>query len=409
MAQSTRKLARGWKAIKALVNTTARTPEGLDPLQMKLFTPGPVTTSEKVKSVMLHDLGLGEQRAKNNIEFIRQSILKIAGVKHDTYTVIPIPGCGTFAVEAAVYAATPRNGKVLVLTNGYFGENFVHVCKHARLNYEEMRWPLGTAVNVRQLEEHLQKQRDYSAVTVVHHETSCGIMNPLKDIGLLRMKYLPDAAFVVDAVSSFGCYPIDFVGWGVTYMVGTPSKCIESVPGFGFVVAEKKNLLNNKSINDSYSLNLLSEYYELESQGETRFTYPTNVFLACEEALREYFYETAEKRMARYKRNNTIIRDGMKKLGFQPFLKKSVDATYMLTAYTWPTHPLFDWNFYQMSLEARGMFVYPESLTKDVRIYRVGNMGRLSSRDCNRFVRANSDILNEMEVSLPNPTDTATA
>ena len=122
-------------------------------------------------------------------------------------------------------------------------------------------------------------------VAMVHCETTTGIFNPIQAVGQLVRKHAPNAAFFVDAMSSFGAVPIDFEKAGIDFLVSSANKCIEGVPGFCFILANVEKLEKCEGNARSLSLDALAQYKGFLENGQFRFTPPTHVLMAFKRAI----------------------------------------------------------------------------------------------------------------------------
>jgi 2-aminoethylphosphonate-pyruvate transaminase len=262
-------------------------PPSADPL---LFTPGPLTTSLTVKQAMLHDAGSWHFDFAEKVRRIRAQLLVIAGVPPaEGWEVVLLQGSGTYGVESVFASAVPARGKVVVLVNGAYGERMVRMLEclaipHHALRSDEDAWP-----DLAALDQLLASDPDVTHVAAVHCETTTGILNPVADIGALCRRHA--CSFIVDAMSSFGAIPLDLPTAGVDFLISSSNKCLEGVPGFCFVIARRESFLANEGHARSLSLDLAAQLRGFDRNGQFRFTPPTHVLLAFEQALAEFFAE----------------------------------------------------------------------------------------------------------------------
>jgi 2-aminoethylphosphonate-pyruvate transaminase len=363
-----------------------------------LFTPGPLTTSDTVKAAMLRDLGSRDGEFIAVVAEIRRMLLHLAGQSAGArYSAIPLQGSGTFGIEAVLSSCVAPTGKVLFIVNGAYGRRMVQMAEvlaidHALLNVPENRVP-GLA----EVDEVLRRDPSLTMVALVHCETTTGIMNPVGAVGELIRQH--GRQFFVDAMSSFGAVPLDVETANVTYLVSSANKCIEGVPGFSFVVADKEALLETEGYARSLSLDLLSQYRGLEANGQFRFTPPVQTLLAFHQALLELAEEGGvEGRGRRYRENHQMVVDGMRQLGFEPYLDAEVQGP-IITTFRYPEHPEFDFERFYEKLNRQGFVIYPGKLT-DADCFRIGNIGRLYPSDMEALLRAVERTLHEMNLDL---------
>lgn len=259
-----------------------------------LFTPGPLTTSRTVKQAMLRDLGSRDFEFIALIKRVRAGLLALAGAQPGEYEAIPMQGSGTFSIEAVFSSVVPPDGKVVIVINGAYGKRMAQICQTLGIATILMEYPENTLPVVSEIQTLLEKTNDITHLAVVHCETTTGILNPIQQMGTLANK--AGVRFIVDAMSSFGAVPLHVPGAHIDYLVSSANKCIEGVPGFGFVIARRSALLQTEGWARSVSLNLLDQWRGLESNGQFRFTPPTHVLLAFDQALAELFEEGGGRR-----------------------------------------------------------------------------------------------------------------
>ncbi|XP_033110467.1 2-aminoethylphosphonate--pyruvate transaminase-like [Anneissia japonica] len=323
--------------------------------EKKLFTPGPLGVSKSTKEVMLRDVGSRDAEFIDTVAEIRRSLLRIAGVGEEDYTCILLPGSGTYAVESVISSTTPKtNEKVLILANGSYGKRMGLItaahgltCHVAHLP-EEHRIRLGT------VEEILRSSSDWTNVAVVHCETSSGALNQVNEIGHLVKKYAPNSSYFVDAMSSFGAIPLDIAASNIDFLVSSANKCLEGVPGFSYIIANKHSLLKCEGWARGLSFDLLSQVKELDKSGQFRFTPPTHSIMAFKQALKELEEEGGvECRAQRYAKNNQIISEGMHMKGFDELLS-SQDKSNIISSFHYPQHPNFNFQEFYHRLNEKG-------------------------------------------------------
>lgn len=367
----------------------------------KLFTPGPLGTSLTVRKAMLRDLGSRDTEFINTIQYIRENVLKIAGVGKDKYTTVPLQGSGTYAVEAVLQTATPKNGgKVLILANGAYGKRMDRICEVANIPRHMLLFPEDKPVDLQKVEQHLTEQADYALVAIVHCETSSGVMNPIQPVSHLIKKYASHAAYFIDAMSSFGAIPFKMEEVKADYVVSSANKCLQGVPGFSFAVARLDHLMKCKGNCRTLSLDLVDQYLNLENTGQFRFTPATHAMLAFKQALDEFFAEGGvEGRQKRYQENNRIVKEGMKKMGF----KELVDPKFsgpIITSFLFPNDKNFNFGTFYAQLNDLDQVIYPGKVT-DAECFRIGNIGDLHPQDMLYLLTCIQKVCEAMRIVLP--------
>ncbi len=307
-----------------------------------LFTPGPLTTSRSVKAAMMTDLGSRDGAFIRVVKEVRSELLKLAGVSAEEFTTIPVQGSGTFGVESVISSVVDRSKGIFIIANGAYGLRMAQICRAQKIKFFLYELPDDTPPEISVIEKYLSGEAaGVSHVAIVHSETTSGIVNDVEKIGNAIKKF--NKSFIVDSMSAFGAYPVNFNNGGIDYLVSSSNKCVESVPGFSFAICRRSALKTAKGNASSLALDLEAQNAGLDSNGQFRFTPPTHPLLAFREALKEIFLEGGvEARARRYKENQKILGKGLEKLGFQLYLKPE-NQGYIISSYHYAKDP--NWNF----------------------------------------------------------------
>jgi 2-aminoethylphosphonate-pyruvate transaminase len=352
--------------------------------QYKLLTPGPLTTSDTVRQQMLLDRCTWDDEYKQVTQLIRQELLELAQVDKKDYTTILMQGSGSFVVESVLMSTVPNDGKILVLTNGAYGERLALMAKTIGLQTVVEAAPYDSYHDFKRIEKVLQEDSAITHLAMVHCETTTGILNPIDQASELAKQY--NKTFIVDAMSSFGGIPIDVGGLQIDYLVSSANKCIQGVPGFGFVIANKEALVHCQGISRSVSLDLYDQWKVMDVDGKWRFTSPTHVVAAFLQALHELKDEGGVRaRFERYTSNNRLLREQMKKLGFNSYISEDKQSP-IITSFLHPTED-FDFTAFYESIKEQGFVLYPGKLT-DVDTFRIGNIGEIYKEDIERLCQS---------------------
>jgi len=368
-------------------------PSSHDPL---LFTPGPLTTSRTVKEAMLRDVGSRDTAFIATVARIREKLLAIACVSQAAgCEAILMQGSGTFGIESVITSAVPRDGKLLVLSNGAYGERIARIADMAGIESTVLRSPEDTQVAPSHADAALAADPATTHVVVVHCETTTGALNPIEDIGAIVKSH--GRAYMVDAMSSFGGVPVDFSGAGTDFLVSSANKCLESVPGFSFVIAKRDSLLRCEGSARSVSLDLHAQWCGLVKDGQFRFTPPTHAILAFEQALSELDAEGGVPgRAVRYAANHRTLLDGMQAMGFRPYLTPERQS-YIITSFHYPTHKNFNFAGFYDRLALMGFVIYPGKVSQ-AECFRIGTIGRIFEPDLRKLLTAIRTVLDEMGI-----------
>lgn len=360
-----------------------------------LLTPGPLTTSRTVKEAMLRDWGSrdGEFIAIN--QRIRDRLVALAGGE-GTHICVPVQGSGTFAVEATIGTLLPRDGRLLVLVNGAYGRRMVRIAEVMPRSVVAIETAEDTPVSAAALERVLAADAAISHVAVVHCETTSGILNPVEAVAAVCAA--AGKPLLIDAMSSFGALPLDATKVPFTAVVASSNKCLEGIPGFGYAIVRRDALAAARGNAHSLSLDLEDQWRGLEVNAQWRFTPPTHVLAAFDQALREHEAEGGVVgRGARYRGNHRILVDGMAELGFETLLPRPLQAPIIVT-FLMPADPRFVFPDFYDTLRRKGFVIYPGKLTV-ADSFRVGCIGRLGEAEMRGALAAIRETLAEMGVA----------
>lgn len=361
-----------------------------------LFTPGPLTTSRTVKQAMLRDLGSRDTEFIGLIRDIRERLVDLAGGSAE-YTTVLMQGSGTFGIEAVISSVIPPQGKLLILINGAYGERMMKMAEILRIPTVPLRYSEHTIPDALQLDAALSHDESITHVAVVHCETTTGIINPIEQYGDIVRHHR--RLYFVDAMSSFGAYPIDLEGCWIDYLVSSANKNIEGVPGFSFALARTRALQDTEGFTRTLSLDLLAQWKGLEGEGQFRFTPPTHALLAFHQALLELEGEGGvSARGQRYQRNYELTLEAMQRMGFQPYLPEE-HRGHIITSFCYPEHPHFNFKEFYERLSEHGQVIYPGKLSH-ADCFRIGHVGRLDSVDVQILMAAVAEVLAEMSIEL---------
>lgn len=355
-----------------------------------LLTPGPLTTTETVKSAMMSDWCTWDKDYNEGIvEVIRRELVGLATSRPEEYTAVLMQGSGTFCVEATLGSVVRPDDYLLVAANGAYGKRMGTIAEYYKLNCHVMRFEETEAVDPKVIDEYLTAHPEVTHVSVVHCETTTGVLNPLAKIATVVKRH--GKVLIVDAMSSFGGVPVDMAALGIDFMISSANKCIQGVPGFGFIIARRSLLEQCKGVARSLSLDIYDQWETMEKgHGKWRFTSPTHVVRAFMQALTELKEEGGiAARYARYRENHRTLVEGMRSLGYRTLLPDEWQSP-VITSFYYPTAD-FDFNTFYQKLKAKGFVIYPGKISQ-ADTFRIGNIGDVHPDDFRRLV----DTIREM-------------
>ncbi|WP_271410556.1 2-aminoethylphosphonate--pyruvate transaminase [Pseudomonas sp. Q1-7] len=384
--------------------TKAESPSSTQPLAAPAFgepyllTPGPLTTSRATKEVMLRDWGSWDGAFNRVTAEVRQELLSMAGVQDDSFACVPLQGSGSFSVEAALATAIPRDGKCLILMNGAYGQRAAKTLDYLGRAYLTLDKGDYLPPQPDEVDALLQANPDITNVFLVHCETSSGILNPLREIADVVKAH--GKSLIVDAMSSFGAVPLTINEVAFDVLVSSANKCIEGIPGFGFVIIRRAVLEAAKGRAHSLALDIHEQWTYMERTGQWRFTPPTHSVVAFRSALEQHAAEGGVAgRLARYSRNRDVLVAGMRELGFKTLLEDQWLSPIITTFFS-PEHPNFEFKRFYEELKARSFIIYPGKLTV-AESFRIGCIGQIDEHIVRQLLRAIADTLEVMDVEMP--------
>ncbi|MCF2625347.1 2-aminoethylphosphonate--pyruvate transaminase [Fusobacterium perfoetens] len=354
-----------------------------------LLTPGPLSTSRGVRTAMLKDWCTWDKDYNNIVEDIRKELVSLC-VKEENrekYTAVLMQGSGSFGVESVIGTAVPKEkGKLLVLANGAYGNRMGEIASVLGLNFRIEKFGDKTVVNPERVREIIKEDSEITHVSVVHSETTSGILNPVFEIGKVVKEF--GKTFIVDAMSSFGGVCIDLEELQADFIISSSNKCIQGVPGFSFIICKRDVLEKCSGQARSLSLDLYNQWKTMEeNHGKWRFTSPTHTVRAFYQALAELREEGGIKaREARYTENNKILREGMKELGFETLISEEYQSP-IITSFIAPESEGYNFERFYQNLKKQGFVIYPGKVT-EIESFRIGNIGEVYSQDIRELLEA---------------------
>ena len=206
--------------------------------QYKLLTPGPLTTTDTVKAVMQVDHCTWDDDYKQITQRIRAQLLALGHVAEPAYTAVLMQGSGTFGVESVLTTVVGPKDKVLIAANGAYGLRMTDICRHAGVAYTLYEQPNDQRPEAGVVAKYLAEDPAITHVAMVHGETTSGILNDVAAVG--QVAKAAGKTFIVDAMSTFGGVDIPLADWGIDFLVSSANKCIQGVPGFSFILANRE-------------------------------------------------------------------------------------------------------------------------------------------------------------------------
>lgn len=347
--------------------------------ELILLNPGPACTSQRVKDAMSRgDLchrepEFGELLARLRAEL--PSALRLAG----THEALLVTGSGTAAMEMAVISSVRRDRAILVVDNGVYGERLLKIARANGITAYPVapeggdltRWT--TPIDARAVRAALAEHPDVDAVACVHHETTTGLINPIKEIGALLAG--TGVLFVVDAISGTGNEDQDLAEVGADIVCGTANKGLHGLPGISFILCSGKGVERIGEVPPRGLYLNAATYLAGQRKGDVPFTPAVQVCYALDEALREYFEAGGfAARTKLYRERAALVRDGFARLGLRILVEPGLRANSVTTLH------LPDAVTYERlhdELKRRGYVIYAGQGRLSSQFFRICTMGEI--------------------------------
>jgi len=358
-----------------------------------LFNPGPVMTSERVKSALAHpDMCHRRPMFEHVLSRVRDNLLKLYDAD-ENYTAVVVSGSGTAANETTLSSIIKEDDAVLLIKNGEFGERLAEIltCYQYRLHTLDYAW--GDFPEIEDVRKTLEDSPEIQWICMVYHETSTGMINPVREVGEIA-KRLHKRLFV-DCVSAFGGEDINVVRDHIDICSGVPNKAVSGLPGVSFIVIRRSSIPSRDDVPvRNVYLNLHKHIAAADPNNQTPNTPSVNIIVALDEALQELIDEGLDNRIRRYKECARVIRDGVKKLNLRTLIPESMSSNTVTSVFL-PQQLSLD-RFIDV-LDEQGYVVYPgKRHLYHQNMFQIANMGQIYVSDCYEFLNVLENTLKDM-------------
>jgi len=363
---------------------------------MLLLIPGPVTTHSSVRAAAAQDYAPWDLEFRDLLTGVRQRVLAIAGGRPGEHAVLPLQGCGHFAMEAAFRTFVAPGATILVPSTGQYADRLVRLATEAGRKVVTIPVSPTERVDPAAVYAALAADPAISHLAIVYSETATGIVHDAERLAEAAGR--ASRRVLIDAVSAFGAMPMDI---GQLPMVDsvtfTSNKCIEGLPGLALTVARIDSLAAGTGRAASWSLDL-ADIYALGQRvglGSHRFTPAAQSIAAFAVALDRFDAEGGQPaRLARYTANMQVIYDGVQALGLQPCLPLDVQGPIVVNVVA-PADPTWNLQAFVDHLKARGILISNFYNTAEPS-FRIGCIGAITPDDMRGAVRAIGEAMAEM-------------
>ena len=354
---------------------------------MLILSPGPANISERVRRALTRpDIGHRESEFSTLLVDTKSLLLELCGVPQG-YACAVLSGSGTTAIEASITSLCDVSTGMLILSNGVYGERAAQIAQVYGVAHtlEKFDWTLPLPLD---RVEALVGATHHDAVYLIHHETTTGVLNPLREVAEIARRH--HKWVLVDTVSSVAGEELDLPGWGVDLIVGSANKCIRGVPGVSFVVlSDDLRQAISKRRQVAFSTDLVSTLSK-EDEGETPFTPPVQTVYALREALLELAEDGVQNRIAGYQSIARTLRDGLSSLELT-FLVLREHLSNTMTSVMLPEG--FSYPALHDPLKDLGYVIYKSQGDLSKTTFRLGTVGLITQDDIHSFLNALGQVL----------------
>jgi 2-aminoethylphosphonate-pyruvate transaminase len=360
--------------------------------RLVLLNPGPACTTDRVRAALGGgDLCHRESEFGELLQRIRAGLTRCLNVG-DTHEALLITGSGTAAMEMAVISSVRAGRAVLVVNNGVYGDRLLKIARCNGITAHEVKGEWTRPIDVEAVRAALAEHDDVDALVCVHHETTTGMVNPIRELGELVAD--TGTLFVIDAISGTGNEDQDLGEVRADIICGTANKGLHGLPGISFVLVSNDKGIGRITEVPQRSLYLnAATYLAGQRSGNVPFTPAVQVCYALDEAITEFEERGGfAARVAEYRKRADLLRKGFENLGLkilveEPYRSNSVTMIYLPEGVTYDA--LHD------ELKRRGYVIYAGQGQLSDEFFRVCNMGELPLPVLERFL---TDLEQALEV-----------
>lgn len=354
-----------------------------------LFNPGPTNVSEKVRdAIKTEDICHREKEFTEVLLRINKNIVKILNGE-GTHSAVLFVSSGTGCNEAI---CSSIHGKVLVINNGKYSDRICDILERYKVPIYRLKFPDLEPFDLEKIEKILEENKAITHIYLVHHETTTGILAPLRKVGEIAKKY--NKLLCVDAVSSLGGHQLDLTKDNIAFCSVSANKCLESFPGVSFVLARTEEVKKLEGKSRSFYFDLYN-HWKKELKGETPFTPAVQLIFALDKALNELMKEGYENRIKRYENLSRKMREGLKEIGFDLIIHHGIESN-ILTTVKMPENMDY-WKVHD-KLKERGITIYSDESVLKQRRFRVATLGSITEKDIDWFLKNLKEVMEEFNL-----------
>ncbi|MFC2077984.1 pyridoxal-phosphate-dependent aminotransferase family protein [Candidatus Bipolaricaulota bacterium] len=296
----------------------------------RLMIPGPIQLVPEVLAEMSRPIvpHYGTEWTR----FHKETLELLKPIFRTQGTIFAIPGSGSAGLEAALRTTLGPDRRLLVLSNGFFGERVAAIAESLHSNVVVKKLPVDRPISAADLRCAINGSNTLTAVAVVHSESSSGLLNPIRDLAAVCREQ--DLLFLVDAISSLGGIELAMDDWGVDLCIAASQKCLEGPPGLGLVAVGKRvwSRVSGEPPGGWYlDLHVWKRYAEEWSDWHPfPVTMAVPAFRSLRKGIDRILEEGLECRISRHMESAHYARTAFRELGFDPVFTDEVASPTIL-------------------------------------------------------------------------------
>ncbi len=340
----------------------------------RLMIPGPIQVTSEILAELSRPIvpHYGEEWTA----FYNETLGLLKRVFRTEGEIFAIPGSGSAALDAAIGSSLGPSDRLLVLSNGFFGDRISEIAQSYQPGACVVRLPVDRPIGHQDLADALDAEQDITAVMVVHSESSSGLLNPVRELAqICRERGL---LFLVDAVSSLGGIELEMDAWGIDLCISASQKCLGGPPGLGLVAVGPRGWarIRDKATPGWYlNLHTWHKYAEMWSDWHPYpITMAVPILRALRAGLEDVLREGLEARARRHRDMAVWVRGQLESRGYRPVFSPDVATPTVLAFY--PPDGLAAAEIVE-ALRARYRVLVGGGMGDfKGKAFRIGNMGR---------------------------------
>ena len=368
-----------------------------------VLTPGPVPVPEFVMLEMAKPII--HHRTAEFEEIFHKAGQGLKKVFMTNEEVMILATSGTGAMDAAISNTLNTGDTTLVINGGKFGERWGKICKAYGVNFIEHIVEWGKAVEVKEIEEILLKNKNIKAILVQASETSTGVEHPIKEIAKLT-KNRDDIILVVDGITAVGAFPVEFDKWGIDILIGGSQKAFMLPPGLAFISLSKKAWEFTKNSNLPKFYLDLNQAYKNSLKNTSPWTPAVNMVMGLNAVLEYFDKQGLENVFRRHTILSKATTQGFESIGLENFAKGCTSTALSVIK---SPEGIDAGDIIKGLKEKYGMIVAGGQDQAKGKIFRITHMGYVDKSDMISVIAGVEGILNEMNYPFDAGTGVSTA